>query len=402
MEVSGATAVGRLTDLARAQARAEAESWSAMLEFREAEHARTEAVESPMLRLVERSAIALEIGQAMGLSEGQVVHRLAAAQRVRDSAPHVWVAFSRGRIDGARVREISLTIEKLQRPASVMRLDQRVVAYAESHTTAELRAWLRRFVMRVEGDLAVPRAEAARSSRKVDIVHTDDGMAWLNAHLPSHMAAAIDKRLTKEARTFGADDDRSIPQRRAGLLASWATSNEAGEPALHADIAVTITADVLAGATEGFAVSADGSWGVPARWVTDLARSGDPFWHRIVVEPVTHDVLAHDHVGRFAPDVLAKALQFRDGVCQAPGCLTPADRCDLDHREPWPDGRTSGDNMWALCRRHHSMKGHQVLRWSTTHGHRSRPEPAHHGPPTGSVSGSEQHLARFMADAVVV
>ncbi|MBD8608683.1 HNH endonuclease, partial [Aeromicrobium sp. CFBP 8757] len=65
-----------LGDVAREQARAEARSVVAMLEYRDAEMARIELLESPMRRLVERGAIALSIGEAMGLSEGQVVHRL--------------------------------------------------------------------------------------------------------------------------------------------------------------------------------------------------------------------------------------------------------------------------------------------------------------------------------------
>ena len=59
-----------LASLARERARSEAAELVAMLRFRDAELVRTAAIESPMVRLVERSAIALEIGQAMGLSEG--------------------------------------------------------------------------------------------------------------------------------------------------------------------------------------------------------------------------------------------------------------------------------------------------------------------------------------------
>jgi hypothetical protein len=359
-----------------------------MLAFNEAEVAKADAVESPLRRQMEKSLIPLTMGQAMGLSEGQVMGRVAMARRVRDHTPQVWLAFNDGRIDASRIREISQTIERLQREESIIRLDQRVVAYAETHTVAELRTWLRRFVVRVEGDLAAERAEADRANRQVEIVHRDEGMSLMVASLPSFVLAAIDKRLEKEAIALGADDPRTKAQRRADLLAAWLTTNESGEAAANADIAVTVPADVLAGATEGFGISADGQWVMPAAWIAELAAAGDPFWHRMVLDPVTEDVLTHEYDGRYAPKVLAKALAFRDGVCEAPGCLVPADRCDLDHREPWPEGPTSGVNLGPKCRRHHNLKGHGLLRM----------EPTRHAPPRGYASRVEHHFARIVLE----
>jgi hypothetical protein len=391
-----------LAHAARIRARAEAAEYRAMLSFHDAQWAECESTESTVLRQAERSMIPLRIGQAMGLSEGQVQARVAIAQRVRDETPQAWLAFGDGRVDAARIREISQTIERLRRPESVMRLDQKVVAYAASHTVAELRAWLRRFVVRVEVDLAAERAEAEREDRYVDVRHGDEGMSWMYAYLPSHIVAAIAKRLEKEALALGSDDQRTKSQRKADLLAAWATTNEAGEAAVNTDVAVTVTADVLAGATEGFGVSADGQWVVPAKWVAELATSGSPFWHRMVLDAVTHDVLSHEYVGRFAPAVLSKALAFRDGVCQAPGCLKPADRCDDDHREPWPAGSTSGANMWPLCRRHHIAKGHRLLRWVLPDGTTVDAEPSRHAPPSGPVSTVEHHLATITVEHELV
>ena len=82
-----AQALEGLSYLAASRARAEAFELAEMVRFRDAELVRTAAIESPMVRLVERSAIALEIGQATGLSEGQVAGRLAAADRLRARAP---------------------------------------------------------------------------------------------------------------------------------------------------------------------------------------------------------------------------------------------------------------------------------------------------------------------------
>jgi hypothetical protein len=166
-----------------------------------------------------------------------------------------------------KAREISSAVEKLERDESVARLDRQVVAYAESHTTPELRRWLKVFIARVEADLFNERAEDERNNRAVTVVHGDNGMGALIADLP--------------------------------------------------------------------AMSADGSWLVPAARVLDLAKhqADNVFWHRMVLDPVTDDVLAHEYVGRFAPAILTKALEFRDGVCQAPAV---ANQPFVRHRPPHP------------------------------------------------------------------
>ncbi|HJR90594.1 MAG TPA: DUF222 domain-containing protein [Aeromicrobium sp.] len=355
-----------LAEAARQRAQAEAVEWARILAFHEMREAAIEQVENPRVfqKQAELSLIALEIGRQTGLSEMQVRYRVAAARRVRDKAPSVWTAFADGRIDAARVREISGAIEKLKRPESIARLDLRVVDYAAAHTIAELRRWLKLFVARSEADLFNERAEDERRQRRVEIVHGDDGMSWLSIYDQSHRIAAIDKRLTKQAKALGADDDRSLQQRRTDLAAAWLTTNESGQAALNADIAVTIPGEAIAGSAEAPAVAADGSWVVPIQWMLDLAEhaGNNVFWHRMILDPVTDDVLAHEYKGRFAPAVLAKAIEFRDGVCQAPGCCRPASQCDIDHRIPHEiGGPTAAWNLGPYCRRHHIQKGFGLI-----------------------------------------
>lgn len=200
-----------------------------MLRFREAELTRTAGIESGMTRLVERSAIPLEIGQAVGLSEAQVSARLAAADRLRSGTPQTWNAFMVGRIDWARAREIAGTVALLELPESLERLDDTVGRYASTHTVAELRAWLKRFVARVEAEQAAARAEAARRQRDVTITHVDDGMAWVNAFVPSHQAAAIDARLRRTTRPEG--DDRTRGQFRADTFVDLLLATDDPSPA---------------------------------------------------------------------------------------------------------------------------------------------------------------------------
>ena len=86
-------------------------------------------------------------------------------------------------------------------------------------------------------------------------------------------------------------------------------------------------------------------------------------------------------LGRYASARLAQAIRVRAGTCRFPSCNVPADRCDLDHHEPWPDGRTSAENLDPLCRRHHrgktfawlaSVRDHDVVDWTMPDADRYR------------------------------
>ena len=53
---------------------------------------------------------------------------------------------------------------------------------------------------------------------------------------------------------------------------------------------------------------------------------------------------------------LAEFIRVRDMFCRFPGCDVPADRCDIDHVDPWPLGLTHPSNLNCKCRSHHLMK----------------------------------------------
>ncbi|MGH3468232.1 MAG: HNH endonuclease signature motif containing protein, partial [Thermocrispum sp.] len=53
---------------------------------------------------------------------------------------------------------------------------------------------------------------------------------------------------------------------------------------------------------------------------------------------------------------LADYIRLRDNTCTHPACNQPADKCDIDHVIPWPQGQTTTDNASTECRRHHRKK----------------------------------------------
>ena len=78
-------------------------------------------------------------------------------------------------------------------------------------------------------------------------------------------------------------------------------------------------------------------------------------WTRVLTDPVTGAPVAAD---TYVPGrELRRAIQARDRTCRAPGCAIPAHRCDLDHTREWSrGGRTTPENLAALCRYHHRMR----------------------------------------------
>jgi hypothetical protein len=78
-------------------------------------------------------------------------------------------------------------------------------------------------------------------------------------------------------------------------------------------------------------------------------------WRRMVTAPVTGHLL--DYGDRtYLPAALVKFISARDGQCTAPYCERKANRCQMDHRVPFPDGPSSAANCGELCDRHHPLK----------------------------------------------
>jgi hypothetical protein len=62
---------------------------------------------------------------------------------------------------------------------------------------------------------------------------------------------------------------------------------------------------------------------------------------------------------RYTPSPgLDQHVRDRDQRCRFPGCTAKVQSCDLDHRVPFPKGRTDEDNLEPLCRHHHRLKHH--------------------------------------------
>ncbi|KMO74442.1 hypothetical protein MCHUDSM44219_03703 [Mycolicibacterium chubuense] len=88
---------------------------------------------------------------------------------------------------------------------------------------------------------------------------------------------------------------------------------------------------------------------MPTAALADAIRAGakvNPLW-----------LPGPDPESNYRPSArLAQFVRLRDMFCRFPGCDVPAERCDIDHSEPWPYGPTHPSNMNCKCRTHHLGK----------------------------------------------
>lgn len=197
-----------------------------------------------------------------------------------------------------------------------------------------------------------------------------------------------------------AGDPRTQAQREADLLSSWLLTGEtvSGAP-INGHVGILIEPETLlmshavTGVTPGAgkpALSRNRRHAYPAEMIRRIilseehritwtpvpraatssapadavaATTGDPPDAAIQSQPPTSpepsplpEPLARVYEGRFVPKLLRRVIEFRDGTCQAPGCMVAAEHCDIDHQIPWPHGATTASNLWALCRKHHRLK----------------------------------------------
>ncbi|GAA3512562.1 hypothetical protein GCM10022234_03930 [Aeromicrobium panaciterrae] len=338
------------------RAQLEAQDAADMLAFQDLRRVEAERHADPRVREMETSFAADEISVITHEPPRTVQMRLADARRVRNKLPQTWAAFCEGRIDAFRIRLIASATAKVTTIENHIHLDAIIGDYAATHTTAQLKAKLNRFIARWEtSDAAV---EEERSKRSVWVNHQDDGMSFLTAYVPTPDALFIDALLTERAKAIS--DDRTLDQRRADLLIEQMRGTTDGHTtSSRAVIGITVPVTSLAGLDNLPGESFDGTFALPAQMVRDMTAEPGTLWFRILTDP-TGKILDTTEPRPFPSDALRTTIQARDGTCRFPTCTRPAMESDLDHQIPRPHGPTNGHNLRALCRRHHNIKTMQI------------------------------------------
>jgi Domain of unknown function (DUF222) len=143
---------------------------------------------------------------------------VARTRRVRSALPAVWDAFAAGDLDADQVAVVDRVARRATQSATLAAIDDQAVEAAATRSPKQLGSWLLRLILALEPDAFAARHRRALAERGVTVQQGPDGVGYLTAAMSADAAAAIDILLSQTARSLGADDPRSIQQRRADLV----------------------------------------------------------------------------------------------------------------------------------------------------------------------------------------
>jgi hypothetical protein len=218
---------------------------------------------------------------------------------------------------------------------------------------------------------AEARRERLYGSRYLNLSKTFDGMVRLDGMLDPEAGAAVIAAIEPLAQKLGAEDTRTVPQRRADALATLASAAAGFDDLLpdfngdrpHLDVITDFDAlvrdlDPHASYDPDSAPTINGVR-VSPQTVRRLACDADIL---PVVMNSKSEVLDIGRTSRIWPKAIRKALQIEDGGCGWPDCKMPLWACRIHHLTYWfHGGLTSKENGVHLCRFHHWLVHHR--RW---------------------------------------
>ncbi|WP_372593277.1 DUF222 domain-containing protein [Actinotalea sp.] len=362
-------------------------------------------------RWVNALAARAESGAQVDRLPDEIATRLAITRRAAESKvelaaglerhPLLGAALADGRLSERKVLVLLHDTEHLPRPLADAVLD-RVLDTADQRTVPQLRSDVRAAELALDAAAGAARHAEARRDRCVRMVPTYDAMAWVHALLPASDAATVMTALDGVAAVREPGDERSADERRADALTAMARRvldsgiGPDGTPLPvrqhrrpHLLISVPAVGPTGTGTALGPVVQRRDVGPVVQRGavgpIVQLADVG-PVAHLAGYGPVPTAAVVHLFSGATASQVrvdeagvrqvtvpvtdgyrpaaeLARQVVERDRTCRFPGCLTPADRCDIDHVVPFDPARparwqTIAQNLQALCRHHHRVKTH--------------------------------------------
>ncbi|MGO4597692.1 HNH endonuclease signature motif containing protein [Terrabacter sp. 2RAF25] len=222
---------------------------------------------------------------------------------------------------------------------------------------------LRRLVCSADDRSGDERRRSAEASRTAHGRLTDDGLGTFTVTAPAETVVAVLDRADAMARAArAAGDPRTLDQLRSDSICSLALFgslaaelNPFGAPLPAAMVRIVVPFEVAAGLSHAACELPGHGW-VTAAHARRIMTAEGSVWQRLAVDVTTGRALELSS-DRYRPSPeMVEHVRAVDGVCRAPGCQVPADRCDLDHLVPWPLGPTDVTNAQSLSRGCHNSK----------------------------------------------
>jgi len=317
-----------------------------------------------------------DISTALRLAPTTAQSRIDVARTLVNHLPNTCSALATGEISPAHAtviaKETAAAIRDGLSESAIFEIEQRAIAHAEFHTPGQVANQVRTTIARISPETFEETVSRARDTRKVSCYTESDGISTIVAILPAADAQIVMNSIESFIRTASlgmeADtdqrglDQRSADMKRADALTAIAAeylSKSAETVTPHRrPISVNVTIDLptLLGLAENPGQLA-GYGAIPASVARELAADGK--WKRFITDPQTGNLLDYGRQSYEPPQALIDFLIARDRTCRFPGCRRSAALSDIDHAQSWESGgRTSPENLGALCRRHHRLKTH--------------------------------------------
>ena len=314
-----------------------------------------------------------DISTALRLAPTTAQSRIDVARTLVNHLPNTCSALATGEISPAHAtviaKETAAAIRDGLPESAIFEIEQRAIAHAEFHTPGQVANQVRTSIARIAPETFEETVARARDTRKVSCYTESDGISTIVAILPAADAQIVMNSIESFIRAAASEidpeadaDPRSADMKRADALTAIASaylSTAADSVTPHRrPISVNVTIDLptLLGLAENPGQLA-GYGAIPASVARELAADGK--WKRFVTDPQTGNLLDYGRQSYEPPQALIDFLIARDRTCRFPGCRRSAALSDIDHAQSWETGgRTSPDNLGALCRRHHRLKTH--------------------------------------------
>ncbi len=334
-----------------------------------------------------------DVSTALRLAPSTAQMRIDVARNLVNNLPNTCSALALGEISSAHAtviaRETASAIHDGMSDSAIFDIETRAIAYAEFHTPGQVANHVRNSVAKYSPEEFEETVARATSMRRVTCYNDADGISTVVAILPAADAQIVmnsieafilradqisqsgvkvcgskdgDNKSSTNGQALSSDQTLTKDMRRADALSSICAQflsqlDDAVTPHRRPlTVNVTIDLPTLLGLAENPGQLA-GYGPIPASVARELASDGR--WKRFITEPQTGNLLDFGRESYEPPQQLKDFLIARDRTCRFPGCRRSALLSDLDHAESWDSGgRTSAENIGALCRRHHRLKTH--------------------------------------------
>ncbi|WP_052372673.1 DUF222 domain-containing protein [Amycolatopsis taiwanensis] len=284
--------------------------------------------------------VADEIALELSISRQAAAGLVDAAEVLTTRLPKLLAAMEHGEVDlrtACKVCDVTATLADEQARA----VDDRIAGRLAGKDSEKIRRMARDAVCAIDPDGYAERAKKRRKDRRVELIHAEEGMASLWVYLPAEIASAIYAKVDGIARKLNTkDEDRTLDQLRADVLADLALGKHEGLPGVLAQVYIHVPIDAALGiANTGCELEGHGP--IPGEIARQIMADPNSVWRKVTCDPVSGAVLDVGRTRYKPPAALDEFVRVRDRTCRAPGCRRPAQRSDIDHHRDYRRGKTA-------------------------------------------------------------